>query len=348
MLGLLLATASGVHAAPNVTSTTQKGSLLLFPDIDVRGEKTTIVEIANDGNLPVDLKCVWIDGNNNRSEFVVPLTKNQPIWFDAKSGQGTFQVNAFPRTPANGFDNPCLGGADRNAYGAGLLVCFAVDAGSQNQIKWNHLSGSATIADTSEATAYQYTAYGFFVPTVLDQDAVGSPGTLMLNGVEYDSCPLYQIGQISPEGSQLPGDIVVLENRVAIAGCTLQLNQDWVPVYTKMHFDVWNAHEVKFSGAFDCASNWHETSLAELDAGDGMFLWASLGSTAARYRVQAISSAQCPGSQAMGLVAIQSTNLMVIPSGERVAVGTHLTAAGKSPGRFVWDPDDVVPEGGRR
>jgi hypothetical protein len=170
----------------------------------------------------------------------------------------------------------------------------------------------------------------------------------MLNGVEYDSCPLYQIGQISPEGSQLPGDIVVLKNRLAIAGCTLQLNQDWVPVYTKLHFDVWNAHEVKFSGAFDCASTWHETSLAELDAGDGMFLWASLGSRAARYRVQAISSAQCPGSQAMGLVAIQSTNLMVIPSGERATVGTHLTAAGKSPGRFVWDPDDVVPEGGRR
>ena len=137
-----------------------------------------------------------MDGNKNRVDFIVRVTRNQAVWFDARTGNGTSQVNRFPAGPANGFDNPFLpGGA--GPYRRGLLVCWAADAGAQQQVKWNHLSGTATLYYPS-GWAYEYTAYAFFVPTGIDQQPVGTPGTLKLDGVSYDACPLYQVGFITP------------------------------------------------------------------------------------------------------------------------------------------------------
>jgi hypothetical protein len=345
---VLVALAAGVHAAPNVTNSTQKGSLLIYPDIDVRGTVSTLVRLANDGASAVDVKCYWMDGNKNRSDFVVTLTKGQAIWIDAKSGQGTYRVNPFPPFPSNGYDNPYLGGATRDPYLAGTLVCFAIDPVEQNQIKWNHLSGTATVYDTVAGTAYEYTAFGFFVQSGIDAFPVGTPGVLYLNGVDYDSCPLYAIGQMSPEGTIVRPGIATItfeRNRLAVAGCTLALNQDWVPVYTKLLFDVWNADEVKFSGGFECADSWHETLFTDIDAAAANFTRVNLGTDSTRYRVQGVKSTQCNNSQAIGLLAVQSTTLSI--DGRVARAGTSLTAAGKFLGRIAWDPASVVPEATR-
>jgi hypothetical protein len=348
-LGLVLALAGTAAAAPNVVNNTQKGSLLIFPDIDVRNSTSTLVRIANDGSSSIDVKCTWMDGNKNRSDFVIALTKNQAIWFDARSGNGSVHVNPFPYYRANGFDNPYLGGANSDPYLAGVLVCFAVDRGEENQIKWNHLSGSATVYDTAQATAYEYSAYGFFVQNGVDLAPVGTGGTLYLNGVDYDSCPIYQIGQMSPEGTLLNvggGEILsFLQNRVAIAGCTLHLNQDWTPVTTKLLFDVWNGDEVKFSGAFECADSWHESTFFDMDSAGGNFTRINLGTDTARYRIQGVKSMQCAGSQAVGLLAVQSSTVLM-PGSETARTGMNLTAAGKFLGRVNWDAENVVPEGG--
>jgi hypothetical protein len=343
-MGVALAMAATAYAAPNVTNNTQKGSLLIFPDIDVRDGVTTIVRLANDGSLGVDVKCIWMDGNKNRTDFIITLTKNQAIWFDAKTGEGTYKVNKFPAVNAGGFDNPFLpGGA--GAYGAGLLVCFAVDEGAMNQIKWNHIVGTATVMNPGAGWAYEYTAYAFFVPTGLDQDPVGVAGTLNLNGVEYDSCPLYQLGEFHPAGAVIAG-ATITRNRLAIAGCTLNLNQDWIPVWTKLQFDVWNSDEIKFTGAYECSDSWHETTFLDIDAGSENFYGPNLGTAVARYRVQGVKSTQCEGSgrvtQAVGVVGIHSTFL------DAAATGTNLSAAGKFTGRIVWDPEGAVPEGVRR
>jgi hypothetical protein len=305
-----------------------------------------------------------MDGNKNRVDFVITLTRNQAVWFDARTGNGTYQVNPFPNGPANGFDNPFLLGPwdasawsfdetddTSGAYEAGLLVCFAVDGGQQAQIKWNHLSGTATVYDANFGTAYEYSAYAFYAPAGPDLDPIGTPGTLNLNGVEYDACPQYQIGQFAPAGTPIPGRQVVFSNRLTLASCTLLLNQDWVPVFTKLEFDVWNEDEVKFTGAFECADSWHEIFFEfDLDAGAQSFFPETLDTDTARYRVQSSKSTQCPGTrQNVGLLGVQSSVIGArqceeceFDGGE---VATTLASAGKVGGRIVWDPAAVVPEG---
>jgi hypothetical protein len=399
ILGLALLIAGSASAAPNVTNVTQKGSLLIWPDIRVDGGWNTIVRIQNDGTLNVDVICYWMDGNKNRVDFIITLTKNQPVWFEAKGGSGSTSLNRFPTGLSNGFDNPDLispgfttEAGDLNApYRRGLLACWAVDGSAENQVKWNHLSGTATVFNTGvpaslyETTgAYEYNAYAFFVPTGLDQESVGVPGALNLNGVEYDSCPLYQIGQFSPTNRTIGGanngapeapfpqldGLEIMANRLAIAGCSLNLNQDFVPVRTKLQFDVWNSDEVKFTGAFECADSWHETVFADaasfpttaaityalaggpIDSAAANFTFTTLGTDAARYRVQGVKSTQCPNSIAVGLIAVQSSNVNLLNGIQQVVgsdwSGTTLAAAGKFTGKIVWDPAGVVPEGGIR
>jgi hypothetical protein len=227
--------------------------------------------------------------------------------------------------------------------------------------------------------SYEYNAYAFFVPTGLDQEPVGVAGALNLNGVEYDSCPLYQIGQFTPVNvnvpaaqqptiePNVPAPLRVYGNRLAIAGCSLNLNQDWVPVWTKLQFDVWNEDEIKFTGAYECSDSWHETAFADpslfpttapntvslaggpIDSGAQNFQVSNLGTFSARYRVQGVKSTQCEATgrvtQAVGLVAVQSTAIDQ-PAGDMV--GTTLAAAGKFTGKIVWDPEGAVPEGGIR
>ena len=121
------------------------------------------------------------------------------------------------------------------------------------------------------------------------------------------------------------------------------LNQDWLSVYTKLQFDAWNADEVKFTGAFECGDTWHETLFTDMDAGAPSFTRYNLGTDVARYRVQGVKSTACPSSQAVGLLAIQSTLLTI--NGRAAKTAVNLTAAGKFLGKVAWDPEAAVPEG---
>jgi hypothetical protein len=380
--GAALAMATSAYAAPNIAQNTQKGSLLIFPDIRVdtvvegnrtRSQFNTIVRLSNDGSLAVDVKCIWMDGNKNRTDFIVTLTKNQTIWFDAKGGDGTIPVNPMPYTAANGFDNPFLPGA-AGPYYKGMLVCFAVDGGAMNQVKWNHLFGSATVFNGREGTAYEYTAYSFYVPSGSDQGPVGTAGTLNLNGLEYDACPLYMTGAMTPAGYHLNSKFVhgqgefwyfVDKNRIAVSSCALNLNQDWQPVYTKLQFDVWDSNETKLTGGYECADSWHESIFTDIDAAAQVFTKSTVDTDALRYRVQGVKSTQCKPTvaetKAVGILAIQSTKIdflavcsqpgaeeCVNGLGSYARTGTNLTAAGKATqpeNKIVWDPEGAVPEG---
>jgi len=279
-------------------------------------------------------------------------------------------------------------------YLRGLLACWAVDGGAQNQVKWNHLSMTVTVYNA--ASAYEYNAYAFFVPTGTDLQPVGVAGTLNLNGLEYDACPLYQIGQFTPptvtgagynavftattpqtppQPNTNPAFPAISWNRLAIAGCNLNLNQDWAPVWTKLQFDVWNEEEVKYTGAYECADSWHETDFRPgfnpqnngvvtpgvpgfvdgMDAAGQNFNFTTLASYAARYRVQGVKSPQCDRTKsgasdsvasvatvAVGVIGVQSTWF------NADLVGTTLAAAGKFNGKIVWDTEGAIPEGGVR
>ena len=138
-----LGLAATAAAAPNVAQTSQKGSLIVFPDIDVRQNVTTIVRIQNDNTQAVWLRCHYMDKNKQRNDFGMLVTRGQPIWFDVATGAGTLGSNPFP-----------------TGFGAGMLACLALGAEEQ-RIRWNHLSGTAMVVDYDAGTAYEYSAWAF-------------------------------------------------------------------------------------------------------------------------------------------------------------------------------------------
>jgi hypothetical protein len=354
---LVVLWAASAAAAPNVANSAQKGSLLIFPDVRVDDDWNTLIRIENDGTRDVDLKCFWLDGNRNRVNFTLPLTRGQALWFDARSGHGTFRGNRFPVSSAGGMDNPFLigpGGVTEDTdtsgpYRRGWLICFVVNYLSSTQVKWNHLSGTATVYHPVLG-AYEYNAYAFYAPLGLDLDPIGIPGILNLNGVEYDSCPLYQIGQFSPNGAGgTPGAPLTDANRLALVTCSPASDPTFA--WTRLQFDVWSEDEIKFTGAFECAYTWHETTFgSDLDAAAQNFDWRNLGTFSARYRVQGFKGTPCEApnriTQNVGILAVHSSTLQSDGAPPRL-IGTTLAAAGKFAGRLSWTPSGPVPEVGR-
>jgi hypothetical protein len=97
---------------------------------------------------------------------------------------------------------------------------------------------------------------------------------------------------------------------LAIAGCTFDFRQDWLPIWTKLQFDVWNGDEVTFTGAFGCADSWHETLFdGDFDSAVQNFHRDTLGTFSARYRIQPVKGTQRESptrvTQAVGILALR-------------------------------------------
>ncbi len=321
-----LVSQSGLAANAN---TTQKGSLLIYPKIDVRDGVTTWVRLVNDSKLPVTVKCYYMDVNKNRVDFEFPLTKNQPMIFDAATGIGPSRsVNAFPQ----GTDYP----------GYGELICFAVSDDGTRLRHHDQLSGTATIADTSNgngngnvngaseynAWSFRYNANGTTEPTAGDLNLTGRTGG-------YDSCPAYLMGQFSPSGSPAPGDRTTYgKTTISVSSCSQDLRQDYTRNETKLQFDVWKYDETRLTGAYHCANSFAETALGDVGTAPQNFTAAVL-KEAAYYRVQGVQSTQCKDSKNTGLVGVQTSLIPGLGS-----ISTELAASNNAaiPDGFIkWD-----------
>jgi len=336
---VLLAGALSLAAfASDRTTPSKKGSLLIFPYVDVTDLKTTLIRITNDYTAPVDVMCYYLDRARNRLGFQFNVAKNQPIWFDAATGQGTLPTPSFPH------------GGSR----VGALQCWAVTPGGGSQIDWNHLSGSATIYDFANRTAWEYSSWNFAAVGTSRGDSVGEPGIIRLDGAVggYDSCPQYLLGYFTPLGTNLAlgaEDITIQDIGLQITGCTQNLRQSVEVVYTRLDFTVWNEDEVRFGGAYECAGSWHGTLLSDIDVGAMNFLFSSLGSRGAYYRVEAVADDQCSRvnrlpSRAVGIVGVQSTFVSYDGQAALPKVhGANLNAAGTRAGHILWEPAEENP-----
>jgi hypothetical protein len=337
-LSVALLSTSAFAVAP-IGNTTQKGSLLIFPRIDVSYDKDTIIRITNDYSKPVQLKCYFMDIDKNKVDFEFKLTMNQPFWFSAKYGNGTLPVQPFPT----------FGDHD-----TGELKCWAVSSNGANQISWNHLVGSATIYDYSGQAA-EYNAWGFQA-LAPEGSIVGHPGRLDLDGVSYDKCPRTLIGQFTPTaydnaiqyGDWIRGSTVQL----SVASCTQDLRQDYEYITTKLQFDVWNEEEVKFTGAHECSDSWHEVYLNEEDimtAGKN-FTAETLKTDSAYYRVKGMKSKVCDdkvffkydkwGNKIPIIVPTRDVGLTGVQVSEvdgSYVSATTLHGRGKFAGSILWD-----------
>ncbi|MBW2072553.1 MAG: hypothetical protein JRI89_15030 [Deltaproteobacteria bacterium] len=363
---MLVGAATLAVAAQNVGNTSQKGSLLIFPKIDVQSGKDTIVFISNDYYRTVWLKCYWVDKKQDSEDFMFKLTANQPIWFNAKTGHGTVNVPPF------NFGEP-----------VGELKCWAVDAASSNQISWNHLWGTAKVVDFLTGTAYEYNSWNFIARGVTRGQPVGTGGELVLSGASgaYDACPKYLLFNFPAVSDyddiigglniirKPDGKLIFVDYDLTVVPCKEDLRQDRKPTYTKLRFNIWNNDEVKYTGAYACMKCWYESFLSNLNAGayqgvangSEKFLYKNLHTETGRMRVQGIPSTVCPETgehtglvglavQYMQLISyaqsvVASDDVIVVPLINAVA-GTNANGAGVNveSGFVKWDNEEEVPE----
>jgi len=328
----------------DVADTVQQGSLLIFPLIDVRQNRNTYWRITNDGNEAVKVVCYYRDTNKNDVDFSFTLTPNQPAYFDALNGTGTF---GGPRFPTVG-----------SRYGE--VKCWAVRSPGQGQdeqlLSYNELSGSATVYDYGLRTAWEYSSWNFRAKA--PQGFVIGTDELVLDGTVYDFCPDYLKGHFTPVG--LPGALgprSVTTRLIYLwaSACTQEFRQAEDPfIYTKLQFTVWNEDEIRFTGAHKCVNSTSETILGPQSAfgtngvfenGDN-FLAVQLRTESAYYRVEGVKDDSVCSEQfgfdveteAVGLVGIQGT-VETFDGGGATAHSTHLNGAGQQEGSIYYDPE---------
>jgi hypothetical protein len=366
VLGLLLSVAlftGPAFAAQNVANTSQKGSLLKFPNIDVRDEDsaTTTIEISNDLNIGVNLTCVYVNEKKDRTDFHFFISHKGTVSWDVLSGKGEGDIGplSFPLFPS--------GGSFPGDPGKGELTCFAVDQAGANQIAWNHLAGTATVLnfDDDDADqilqAYKYNAWAFTArsdpgTTVPDGTSVGTAGNILLTGGgtgTYDACPLYLIANFSPGGATFVtgrGNANYVDDDLAVASCNEDLRQDFLIHLTKLNFAIWNSKQTKFTGSYICSDSVLEFGLIPPDAPSALvhpenFTFGVLGTTDARFQVAGVASSVCPRSEATGLVGVLTTSLGIADTTETNELGATLHGAGVESGFVLWDPQpSIVPQ----
>jgi len=367
---VLMGLCSMASAAQNVTNTSQKGSLLIFPKIDTSaiGEsgfyRDTIVMIGNDYFTEVWLKCYWVNAAQEIEDFMFRLTPNQPVWFRASDGAGTGYYDDI-QSPVT--VPPFFAG-----FGVvGELKCWAVDAVGKNQISFNHLYGNAIIFDPVHAAAFEYNAWAFTARGVALNGIVGSSGTLVLSGADraYDACPSYLVFNFFSKGSaiNLPdegGFATFVNTDLTLVPCIQDLRQDRVPTCTKAKFDIWNENETKYTGAYQCLKCWFEGYLGDIGSytigyGGEKFWYKNLHTTAGRFRVEGIPStvckfgvagypfAKCPVGAGVRspLLGLISTEIKFTSDPYDALAGTTPNTAGTGIASTIqWDPQDTPPE----
>jgi hypothetical protein len=347
-------------AAPNVVNTTQKGSLLVFPEIEAFPGYNTVIRITNDNTRPITVKCYYGEFTDSiykkpTRDFQFELTKNQPVYWEVKDGTGTITAPDFPS------EGPEFGGQ---------LICWAVSKGGGTQVKWNHLSGTATITSLKDETSYAYNAYQFYARGVKNRQQVGdTAGVLELNGTRdggaYDKCGRYIIGHFSPRGVTIPAvPISVFQNLLSVSSCTQDLSpvgranplgEDSSQPFTcggssepacghDIVFDLWNENEVKFTGARERADSWWRMVLTDskrptghslIDVGGENFNFDTLQTTSAYFRAESDSG--------YGLLGVLFTDFGETFSFADVAVTVN--HAGTRKGVIKWrTQDDDPPE----
>jgi hypothetical protein len=344
-LGVVFAmalSATAAFASQNVANTSQKGSLLIFPAIvaapsglgGLDETVTTQVDISNDQNLPVHVECYYVNQNKGRRDFDFFLSPKQTVSWDVLSQTGDIVPAQFPSTSYINLGNPDFG----------ELICFAVDTASSTQVRFNHLTGTATIVVfNSYPMAFKYNAWAFTarsndVTPPPDLSPVGTPGELLLTGAgdgTYDACPQYLIGNFSPDGATVPNPalaplrtdtVTYNDNVLAVSGCNQDLRQDFKYHFTKLYFNIWNALENSFSGTYICSDS---TALFDLSPAHRLmspspnlpqtglenFTYDVLRTDNARFQVQGIKSGVCfppaasLGTEADGLLAVLASDV---------------------------------------
>jgi len=274
-------------------SCNEKGSLLIFSKVEVRwnanGElmQDTFVQLTNDYPDDVQVQMYFINGDEpldavvgplgaelerahpgwNWVDNLIALTGDQSVYWSVATGAPA-GVSPFGSALDPGFPpgRPCPDNPTERCV-RGYIIAWAVN-NANVQIRWDHLAGDATLVNYTGDYAWQYSACGY---QVVDEgvghgDEVtnnAAPGTLNLNGIDYEQAFDLLLLQFASDGSagfSGPQDVVTSNGDLTLHPISGDFRQETDgPITTKASFEVWNENEVKFSGLDRCITCWDQT-----------------------------------------------------------------------------------------
>jgi hypothetical protein len=356
-LGLAAVVAAGMLSTSAFALTvfgnnSQKGSLLIYPVIQVfqgLSGVDTLITLTNDSSLPVLLKCYYATSDplptpytgtaagarsfKHFEDFTINVTHNQPIAWWASTGLAYSASQKFGGSVAPPFGNPFPDGQTRNR---GELKCWAITDDGSTQKNHNHLYGTASTFLTPSGQASEYTAWAFQAIAGAPEAALGNPGVLNLNNVDYDACPNILLGNFLAGGTanvNLTG--------VALASCNQDLRQAYTPTITKLTWTFFNQDEETRTGTHTCADSWFEAGFPATNFPFTTF--AGLGTEVGYFRIETTADTQICGPDAQTSAYVGVIEQL---SGAGNFRATNLTGRGPAFGVIKYDVSP--PDGSMR
>lgn len=336
-----------------------KGSLLVYPDVEVRWDgagtlvQDTFLTLSNDVNAEVYIHAYFVSETCTSTDVDFVLTRNEPAYWSAASG---LPLGVSPWTVLGAPYADPEGSGDLIARG--YIVLWAVNAEGQ-EIRWNHLFGAATLVDYRAGTAWEYQAWAYPTDCVphgeqpldcIAYDASGTccdalviPGSIDFDGFHHDMTPDRLLLDFIASGALAwsTGTATVRHDTdLTLLVMEQDLRQDGAgPAITKAQFDIWNDNEVGFSGAQRCVTKWDQVLLSTLG---GHFLRGNLQTDLGYARINGVGSIVCPDSADAALIGVSNRILTI--DGQRALSGRSLWLRGREAGGLLYDVPQP-PEG---
>jgi hypothetical protein len=321
--GGLLIGASVAGAADDRVSATNKGSLLIYPAVEVKWNaagavtQDTFLTLTNDFDDDVDVQFYFINGDEplapvligdppmlverghlgwNWVDCQIELTGNQPTYWSALTGEPNGCQDWTILDPGFPPGRPDPEGPAGSRYLRGYVLAWAVNSAGE-EIRWNHLKGDATTVNYEQGYAFEYNAYAFRALTANHgEESDAYPGELQLDGSEYDYVFDKLLFNFYASGSQAlsrGGNVATIDTDVTVFPVSVDLRQETEgPVVTKVRFDIWNENETRFSNTERCISCWDQALLSDYIA-PNHFLVNFLQTDAGKARLDGLASQEC-------------------------------------------------------
>ena len=364
--GQVVAPAEAARAlAPLVADTSRKGSLLIFPKVELRWNlsgymvQDTFLNLSNAYPDDVCVQLYFVNGDPPLPEIPpdrahsgwnwidnwITLTANEPTYWSVLSGNPKGLVPFEWLDPTG---NPLLRGRPANDGTGervlrGAVLAWAINYDGE-EICWNHLMGGATIINYQHGTAWEYNAYA--VPVAGDYALgapTGTPGQLLLDGVEYEYCPdrllfdFFAVGSTALSGELSP---VVVDSDLTLLPLQLDLRQSGAgPITTLADFEIWNMNEVKFSNTQRCITFW-EQQLLSFYGTPNHFLLQNLQTDAGKARVDGVEDLACNDSVYAPLIGVLAKLLSFNGGADLGMDGVSLAGTGTETATILVDIPD--------
>jgi hypothetical protein len=335
-----------------------RGSVLIFPKVEVRWSaagdlvQDTFIQISNDLNtVPVRLVSHFISEDCQKLPAEFELTKNQPTWFAASTGLplGVAPVKALSGALKT---DPVTG----ERFIRGYFLCFAVNDAGQ-QIRFNFLTGLASVVRYDQADAYEYSSYGFQALLGTTGSPVGTPGVLRMDGVEYESGFNRLLLEFMASGSGAfsgGGRTITHDTLVSLLIHNIDVRQEKQNRCTKAYYLIYNANELSFDEEY-CFCCWDCRRLGDVG---GLFLVENLHTDRGRAVIEGLASPTVcdvfdplhpfkPKSTEEPLLGVEVKELLATGSGLVTRAASHLVGTGNQTATILFDVPGPPQEKGR-